>query len=200
MCGRCKGRAQQFIAGGAAPLRELRKTLLGRPRKIGTFFGFPENGGISPRAERAANRGRGSVSHRGGVRGASGSMRHFAVMRASSLLFIGAGWLHLIGRFIRVALRVFQNSPRFRAHRVGLRKSPTLRRVTRRRIVRAGQTAARGGRFVGIRSDRVGGAPIRSQGFGVSIFGDGAARAGPCAAVFDDGAGGDRAEGSKRCA
>ena len=35
-------------------------------------------------------------------------------------------------RVHRVALRVLPNSPRFRAHRVGLRKGPTLRRSLRR--------------------------------------------------------------------
>ena len=91
MRGCCKGRAEQSIAGGITPLRQLRKTLLGRPRKIGTFSGFPENGWISARAERAARAGGGSVPHRGGVRGAEGAQRDFAVMFASFVLSLGAG-------------------------------------------------------------------------------------------------------------
>ena len=93
-------------------------------------------------------------------------------------------------RVHRVALRVLPNSPRFRAHRVGLRKSPTLRRSLRRGALRSRPAATRLRRFVGrfirrfirrfvgIRSDRVGGAAGESEGAGVPVSGDGAARAG----------------------
>lgn len=81
---------------------------------------------------------------------------------------------------------------------MGLREGASLRRALRRRALRPRQAASGRGRFIGVWANRVGGAPVEPQGAGESVSGDGATRGGPRAAVSDDGAGANGAEGGQR--